>query len=180
MTPFPHISAHITEPKGILRITPYIFETVDGLTRKQKGKISLTQKCENFLNHKTLYDFYRYLFMEYTTRFNWKFSDLYPDSWIVLGGFGFSILLVQKYGGVWRDLNFYSSKYIQAFPSLTIDFPDSEMTSGNDMFRNCYEVRVFHRFLKRFGLVEIEGNLFKGKNLRVKKTELVGRLIKWK
>ncbi|MCL0067194.1 hypothetical protein M1N54_04880 [Thermodesulfovibrionales bacterium] len=61
------------------------------------------------------------------------------------------------------------------------DFPDKEYSSGESQFQNCYCLRVFERFLKRFGLIEIEekGDFPSATEIIMKK-ELIDQLIKWK
>ncbi len=134
-----------------------------------------------YLESKSSSDFYRYLFSTYTRKFNWGYSDLYPDVWIIQGGFGFSIFLVKRYGDKPKEMKFYSDKYLRAFPSVMRDFPDQEYSTGEKQFQRCYSIRVFERFLKRFGLIEIEekGD-FPSKTQIIMKKELIDQIIKWK
>ncbi|MCL0033580.1 hypothetical protein M1M99_02040 [Thermodesulfovibrionales bacterium] len=71
--------------------------------------------------------------------------------------------------------------HLHAFPSVMRDFPDKEYSSGESQFQNCYCLRVFERFLKRFGLIEIEekGDFPSATEIITKK-ELIDQLIKWK
>lgn len=158
-----------------------IFSKLIGLTKKEHGKIMTTKKCMKYLESKSSSDFYQYLFSTYTQKFNWGYSDYYPDAWIIQGGFGFSIFLVQKYGDKPREMKFYSDKYLRAFPSVMRDFPDEEYSTGEKQFQRCYYIRVFERFLKRFGLIEIEekGD-FPSKTQIIMKKELIDQVIKWK
>ena len=157
-----------------------IFTQLLGFTKKKHGTKSLTNKCEKYLEEKSPSELYRYLFTIYTTRFNWGYFDLYPESTIIQGGFGFSIFLVQKYGNKPREIRFYSDKYLRAFPIVMGDFPDTSYSSGEKEFQRCYYVRVFERFLKRFGLIEIvEGDILSDNQTIIKK-ELIDQLIKWK
>lgn len=158
-----------------------IFTQLIEFTRKKHGTIKLTNKCEEYLDKKSASELYQYLFTIYTTRFNWGYSDLYPESWIIQGGFGFSIFLVQKYGDKAREIKFYSDKYLRAFPSVMRDFPDTEYSTGEEQFQRCYYLRVFKRFLKRFGLIEIEerGDFLLNNQTIIKK-ELTDQVIKWK
>jgi hypothetical protein len=98
-----------------------LFTQLIKFTVKKHGTISLTNKCEEYLDKKSASELYQYLFTIYTTRFNWGYSDLYPEAWIIQGGFGFSIFLAQKYGDKTREMKFYSDKYLRAFPSAKDD-----------------------------------------------------------
>lgn len=149
-------------------------------TRKKNGTISLTNKCIEYLDKKSTSELYQYLFTNYSTRFNWGYSDLYPESRIIQGGFGFSIFLVQKYGDKPREIKFYSDKYLRAFPSAIRDFPDTEYSTSEERFQRCYYLRVFKRFLKRFGLIEVEEGDFLSNNQIISRKELIDHVIKWK
>lgn len=158
-----------------------VFTQLLGFTKKEHGKILLTKKCKKYLGLKSASGLYQYLFSTYTTKFNWRYSDYYPESWIVQGGFGFSIFLVQKYGDKAREIKFYSDKYLRAFPYVMRDFPDTEYSTGEKQFQRCYYLRVFERFLKRFGLIEIEERAnFLSDNQAIIKKELINHVIEWK
>ena len=158
-----------------------IFTQLIEFTRKKHGTISLTNKCKEYLDKKSASELYQYLFTTYSTRFNWGFADLYPEAWIIQGGFGFSIFLVQKYGDKAREVKFYSDKYLRAFPSAIRDFHDTEYSTSEVQFQRCFYLRVFKRFLKRFGLIEIEekGD-FLSNNQTIIKKELIDHVIKRK
>lgn len=158
-----------------------IFTQLIEFTRKKQGRISLTKKCEEYLNKKSASELYQYLFTAYSTKFNWGYNDLYPEAWIIQGGFGFSIFLVQKYGDKAREMKFYSDKYLRAFPLAIREFHDTEYSTGEEQFQRCFYLRVFKRFLKRFGLIEIEerGD-FLSNNQTIIKKELIDHAIKWK
>lgn len=158
-----------------------IFTKLIGFTKERQGKLSLTKKYEKYLDCKSTSEMFLYLFRNFTRKFNWGYSDFYPESWIIQSGFGFSIFLVQKYGDKPREIKFYIDKYLRAFPSVMRDFPDTKYSTGEKDFQRCYRVRVFRRFLKRFGFIELKGedSLFTDDFLIVKK-ELVDQVIKWR
>lgn len=150
-----------------------------GLTKKRLGKKTLTKRAEKYLVG-PLADFYHYIFRVYTRKFNWGYSDYYPDSWIIQGGFAFSIFLVQKYGEKKRKTSFYSDKFLRAFPAAIGEFPGRSYSTPQEQFHDCYSVRTFESFLLRFGLVEIETEWDEYKRKTwVKKTDLIDELIKW-
>lgn len=150
-------------------------------TKKQHGKISLAKKCHKFMTSGTAPALYCELFKTYITKFNWGYFDHYPESWIIQGGFGFSMLLVQKYGDRARPIEFYCDKYLKAFPGLMRDFPDKSYSSGMKQFQNCYELRVFERFLQRFGFIDIEKkDAFHSMTQTIIKKNLIDQVVKWK
>lgn len=147
-----------------------------GLTKKRNGKISLTKTGEKiaFDNQKL----FELIFKTMTQKFSWSYYDLYEDEQIGQFGFGFSLILLSKYGAEKRLDYFYAEKYLKAFPqfseSITPTYGTAEQYVGN-----CYSVRTFERFLIYFGLIEIEklGEMLDRKNFIIK-TKLFDKLIK--
>ena len=147
-----------------------------GLTKKRNGKISLTKNGE-----KTATDnqkLFELIFKTMTQKFSWAYYDGYEDEQIGQFGYGFSLILLAKYGAEKRLDYFYSEKYLKAFPqfSETIipTYGTAEQYAGN-----CYSIRTFERFMNYFGLVEFEkqGRMLERKKLIIK-TELFDKLIK--
>lgn len=150
-----------------------------GLTMRRYNRISLTKKGKTYLVPEMASELYLKLFMNYVGRYNWGYGDFYPDSWIIQSGFGFSIYLVQKYGTEPRDVNFYAEKFLNAFPNLMVDFPDGQYSNGMKEYKSCYKLRVFERFLHRFGLIEIVKKDRYWQNVIIIKKELMDNFIKW-
>lgn len=147
-----------------------------GLTKKRNGKISLTKTGEKIASdNQKLFDL---IFKTMTQKFSWAYYDHYENEQIGQFGFGFSLLLLSKYGAEKRLDNFYSDKYLKAFPqfleSITPTYGTIEQYAGN-----CYSVRTFERFMNYFGLVKIkkEGKMLDRKNFIIK-TEMFDKLIK--
>ena len=157
-----------------------MFTKMLGLTKKRHNKISLTKKANDRLNQQNAFRFFHDVFSAYTQEFNWAYSDGHPQSWIVQAGFCFSMFLVQKYGDELRPIDFYSEKYLRAFPTAINDFKEKSYCSMEDSFKNTYGLRVFQRFLKRFGFVEISGNKYASEGLSVRKTPLIDQVFTWK
>ncbi len=146
------------------------------LTKKRNGKLSLTKTGEKIASNNQ--DLLELIFKTMTQKFSWAFYDRYEDQQLGQFGFGFSLILLSKYGTEQRINYFYSDKYFKAFPqfleSITPFYETVEKYAGN-----CYSIRTFERFLSFFGLIEIEkvGNGFDKKNY-ITKTELFDKLIK--
>lgn len=153
-----------------------IITELAGLIKKRNGKISLTKNGE-----KTIQDNYRLLatiLETFTKKFNWAYYDGYGENQIGQLGYGFSLILLSKFGNEKRLDSFYAEKYFNAYPDL---FNSLEPTSGTleRYSTRCYSIRTFERFLYYFGLIDIEEE---GKWLDsikyITKTDLFDRLIK--
>ena len=147
-----------------------------GLIKKRKGKISLTKNGE-----KTIQDDFRLLatiLETFTTKFNWAYYDGYGENQIGQLGYGFSLILLSKFGQEKRLDSFYAEKYFDAFPQLLDTVEPSFGTLGS-YSTGCYSIRTFERFLDYFGLIKIdeEGKGFDSKKY-ITKTDLFDRLIK--
>lgn len=149
---------------------------LSGLTKKRNGKLSLTKNTRKVLddNFKLL----ELLLSTFATKFNWAYYDGYGENQIGQLGYGFSMILLSKYGHEKRLDSFYAEKYFRAFPQL----PDSLEPDYDTLERysaRCYSIRTFERFLDYFGLINIDK---KGKGLdsisHITKTDLYDKLIK--
>lgn len=148
-----------------------------GLTKKRYGKLSLTKKGEKIVTEdgKLL----ELILKTMTGKFNWAYYDGYGDNQIGQSGFGFSIILLNKYGSTKHQDRFYAEKYFKAFPNLLQqDFPNqyaSQITNAS----NCYSLRTFDRFLDYFGLIKIEkADKSWNADKYIIKTELFNKLVK--
>jgi hypothetical protein len=150
-----------------------------GLVSKRYNRFSLSGKGKKFLKLDDG-ERYRMLFKYMTTVFNWGYFDWYPYSWIVQGGFAFSIFLFQKYGDEKRPPEFYSMKFRIAFPGLYRDFDEWRGPDPIMGYERAYNTRVIERFLNRMGLVEVE---YDDENrydpVSVRKKPLIDRVIGW-
>lgn len=158
-----------------------VLTQLSGCTKIRYGKMTLTKKCKKYLDSKETSEFYIHILESFIKKFNWAFSDFYQEVQIIQDGFAFSIYLVQKYGDKKRELEFYCDKYLKAFPNLIKEFFGESYSNSKHLFQNCYHTRVYERFLKRFGLIEIENKeKFPLEKYFIIKMELLDQLIKWK
>ena len=159
-----------------------LFTRLLGFTRKEHGKLYLTKKAGGHVDAGPTADLYHLMLKTYTTRFNWAYNDFFPQSHIIQMGFGFSIFLVWKYGAAPKMLDFYSERFLQAFPGVVRDFPDTMHFPWVKRFRECYRMRVIERFLETFGLIEVERikDGWGEKIASITKTDLVDQLVTWK
>ncbi len=154
-------------------LTRFIME-LSGIIKKRYNKLSLTQKGEKLLSENNL--LLKTILEVYCNRFNWAYFDGYGENRIGQFGFAFTLILLSKYGDKKRLDNFYADKYINAFPDLILQAPLPDFGYRLDAER-CYSTRSFDRFLKLFGLVEIEQERWDSPK-HVWKTELFDKLFK--
>ncbi|MBU0474089.1 MAG: hypothetical protein KKF62_07980 [Bacteroidetes bacterium] len=158
-----------------INLTRILLE-ISGLTKKRYNKLSLTKVGKKVLaNNQQLFQL---IFEAFTMKFNWAYYDGYQDEQIGKTGFGFSLILLSKYGNKERLNNFYSQKYFQAFPIFEENLEYDDYRLDEKDLHRCYSVRTFDRFLIFFGLIKIR----KGKDWLsddyITKTELFDKLIK--
>ncbi|AVR46033.1 hypothetical protein C7S20_12640 [Christiangramia fulva] len=157
------------ENVNVLTLTRIIIE-LSQLVKKRNNKLSRTQKGEEIIKSDHL--LFKHILEIFTLKFNWAYFDLYENEEIGQLGFGFSFVLLNKYGKAKKSPNFYAQKYLKAF-----DFNKDQNDGFPDNPENAYTVRTFERFLEYFGFVELEGDGFK-KPKMVKKTALFDKAIK--
>lgn len=158
-----------------INLTRILLE-LSGLIKKRKGIISLTKRAHKMLGDNE--ELFRHIFLTYTKKFNWAYCDGYGDSKIGQFGYGFSLILLSKYGQMKREDTFYAEKYFKAYPPLLNTLEPTYGTLER-YATNCYSYRLFNVFLVYFGLIRIEkDNVRYDSPKYIIKTELFDRLIK--
>lgn len=153
-----------------------ILMELGGLVKKRNGKLSLTKNSKKILadHHELL----QLILLTFTTKFNWAYYDGYGENQIGQLGYGFSLILLSKYGHETRPDSFYAERYFKAYPQLLDAIAPTYGTLERYSI-NCYSVRTFDRFMDYFGLVNIDEQ---GKGLDsitfITKTDLYDRFIK--
>lgn len=147
-----------------------------GLTKKRHGKLSLTRSSKKILQNN--FDLLRLILLTFATKFNWAYNDGYGENQIGQLGYGFSFILLSKYGEDKRLDSFYSKKYFKAF-SRTFETSEPIYGTREEYNHSCYSIRTFDRFLDFFGLITIEkeGRGFDSIKY-IAKTDLFDKLIK--
>lgn len=146
-----------------------------GLTKVRKGVLSATANGIKILNDDT--KLFKRIFETFCQKFNWAYFDGYQTEQIGQLGFGFTLMLLSKYGSVKREDDFYAKKYFKAFPML-IDGVIPSYGTVTNYCNNCYSTRTFDRFLLHFSLVEITQEKKHDAPKYVIKTALFDNLIK--
>ncbi len=158
-----------------VNITRILIELA-GLTKKRNGKLSLTKSSSKLLHDN--YELLRLIILTFTTKFNWAYLDGYGDNQIGQLGFGFSLILLSKYGNEKRLDSFYADRYFKAYPKL-LDSIQPTYGTLESYSRGCYSIRTFERFLDYFGLINIQVERNGPNTLKyISKTDLFDKLIK--
>jgi len=154
---------------------------ISGLTKKRHGKLSLTKSNKNILtdDYKTL----KLIFETFASKFNWTYFDGYGENQIGQLGWGFTLVLLSKYGHEKRLDSFYAEKYFNAYPHLLNNVSSTRFTTVEEQAERCYSLRTFDRFLDYFGVIGIETEIHQAKyrpdsKKYIQKTDLFDKLIK--
>ena len=139
------------------------------LVKKRNNKLSLTKKGTQQIEKNYL--IFQNIFETFTTNFNWSYFDGFSNEEIGQSGFGFTLILFNKYGKNYSNPEFYADKYLKAFDFKTKN-PELEFA---DNPKRTYTIRTFERFLDYFGFTEYNND---EKNPKVKKTKTFSELIK--
>ena len=153
-----------------------ILSELSGIIKKRNKKLSLTKKGKKELNDN--HKLFESIFTTFGTKFNWAYYDGYGDNQIGQLGFGFSLILISKYGSEKKLDYFYSNKYLSAFPMLIEQVEPSRFETNEKYASKCYSLRTFDRFLNYFGLIKIESENKWDSEKFIVKTELYDKLIK--
>lgn len=127
---------------------------ISGLAKKRNNKLSLTNKGEKILSDD--FQLCQLILKIYGKKFNWAHLDGYGENQIGQLGFGFSLILIHKYGNIKRTDKFYSDKYFKAYPMLLENIQVPTYTTKERSAGHCYSIRTFDRFLSFLGGVVIE------------------------
>tara|TARA_R110002124_G_scaffold167270_3_gene334641 strand:+ start:83 stop:913 length:831 start_codon:yes stop_codon:yes gene_type:complete len=142
---------------------------LSSLVKKRNNKLTLTKKgTEQIQNNHFIF---QHIFETFSRKFNWSYFDGFGDNEIGQLGFGFTIILLDKYGNEFRNPEFYAEKYLKAF-DFRAKFPEKGLL---DKPKIAYIIRSFERFLNYFGLTEFENNQL---NSNIKKTEIFNVFLK--
>lgn len=152
-----------------ITLTRILLELSD-LVKKRKNVLSLTEKGKKMIGNNHL--LFQHIFEIFSRKFNWAYFDGYENEEVGQIGFGFTILLLNKYGKKKRNVYFYAKKYIKAF-----DFKNDSNSDFIDNLPNAYSIRTFDRFLVYLGLIKIDEKIF-GEIRNVETTKLFEKLIK--
>lgn len=133
-----------------------------GLVRKYKGKFILSRECRRLLDASGPAGAYLPLLRAYATRFNWAYQDCCDELPLVQQSFLFTVHLLQRFGGEWRDASVYEDAFLTAFPGVVDEAMPRMYFTPEESARQAYALRALQRFAVFFGLAETRevGNPF--------------------
>lgn len=149
---------------------------LSGITRKKYNKISLTKAGAKSITN--IHDIFRKIITVYCYKLNWGYLNYFPEDSIGNMGFGFSLILLSKYGDATHPINFYAKKYFKAFPFLREEYPIHPKFPDLFTPEKSYESKTFHKFFNDFGFVIIEFDDEGYKVRNVKKSLIFDKLIR--
>jgi len=126
---------------------------ISGLVKKRNGKLSLTNSSKKILKNNA--ELLKLIFLTHARKFNWAFYDGFGENHIGQLGYGYSLILLSKYGHEPRPNTFYAEKYFKAYPTL-LDSIEPNYDTVERFGTRCYSVRTFERFLEYYGLINRE------------------------
>jgi len=135
--------------------TAWITTRIARVVKNTSGYLSLTKTGIKLLKPENRTQLFRAILSTFTEKFSWPFNDGYPEQPIGQLGWAFTILLLHKFGDQAKTVEFYSEKYLAMFPRFILLF-DSDFSTPESEFANCYGIRSFERFLLWFGFVTVE------------------------
>jgi hypothetical protein len=130
-----------------------------GLCKKRKNRLSLTKKGEKFLQNDHLLAVQ--LVDTFATRFNWATMDNCDDEYLSQRFFGYTLMLLYKYGTITRDINFYIDKYLDSIHDNLVVFDSFEYAG------DIYRYRTFEIFLKHLGVIDYDSRFIRINELKV-------------
>lgn len=123
------------------------------LVKKSKGKLSLPKSTFNLIETSNRVEIFKRLLQSFTQSINWGAPDGYPDYPVAQLGWAFSVFLLLSYGVMEHSSDFYSDKYLTAFPILLEEFSGTKYTNPIKSFKNCYRLRNVERFWEWWGFI---------------------------
>jgi len=169
---------------GDLHVVRLIAE-IAGLIKKQKGVFTLTKKGIKLQSENAAGELFHTLFKTFVGKFNWGYSDGYPECRIIQMSALFQLYALQIEGSQWHETSHYEALFLRAYPSSVADFEESPYSSTKEKAARAFYVRAIQRFWFHFGFIEIQEidkvpQLVYGKAYKIRKTTLVDDYLSFK
>lgn len=150
-----------------------------GLVRKLHGKLILTKAAQKLISPEKREALFIKVFETFTEKLPWSEFDLYSQLPIGNHGWAYGIHLLLKFGNEKKPENFYSQKYLLAFPDLYNDLPNLPYSNPIKDFHRCYYIRFFKRFAMYYGFVEMKEEKLIGPRdpLEIKTLDVINELF---
>ena len=124
------------------------------LIETHRGRFRLTDKYRSIAAEEGMPRLYPLLAHTFVKKFNWAYSDGYPELPFIQHSFLFTLYLLHLDGEKPRPNTFYRQAYLKAFPALINEAPGNRYSSPEEIVSHCYSVRTLDRFTTFFGLTE--------------------------
>ncbi|HEV7229907.1 MAG TPA: hypothetical protein VGO45_01180 [Bacteroidia bacterium] len=139
----------LTREQDSMAITALHFNTVfAGLIRKSAGKLVLTKEGTKLLLPENRSQLFIKAFETYTDKLAWSSLDGFPEIPIGNMGWGFTMMLLLKFGDTAREGKFYADLYFKAFPDFMQTYTPSLYSTPAQQMIRCYCFRIFDHFLE--------------------------------
>ncbi len=125
---------------------------IAGIIKPYKDKLILTKKGSELVKNRN--ELFHTILASFITKLNWAINDRYPEMMILQQLSRFPIFLMYKFGDEYRNISFYFSKVLKAYPNLphTISMLEGEVDLQTVM--HCFELRFFRRLMMWCALAE--------------------------
>jgi hypothetical protein len=120
-----------------------------------KGKLLLTKNASPLSMDTT--KLLKIIIQILCTRINIAVADDYQNKEMGVEGIGYTLALLAKYGDKPHDFNFYTQKYITAFPRAVMSIEEDTFL-GEEKFVVIYKHRTFSRIISNLGIVDWDTN----------------------
>lgn len=152
-----------------------------GWIKKEKKKFKLTRKGHGVLAGGFSERDFFHLLQTYSQKYNWDFNDLYPEFWIIQGGWLFSLFILKKKAKAFTEDVVISRAFIKAFPEIVLEV-DATYVSNFEYITHCYSYRLLENFCEYFGFVQTRREKKEksfSERLFVKTTPLFDQYFNW-
>jgi len=168
--------AVINENDSMIIHLNHILLKLAKLAKKRNNKLSLTKLGQKTLKDENL--LLKQILLTFCLELNWGYFDGFDDDQIGRFGFGFSLILIDKYGDQKKLESFYADKYFKLFQHLRMKHESPHLQNLYDSNKRCFNIRTFERFLHLFGLINYDvDNDSNYKEKFVTKTDLFDKLF---
>ena len=127
-----------------------------GLIRRYKGRFILGRECRKLLKDGGMRAIYPALLRAFAQKFNWGYSDGYPEVGLVQSFFAYTLYLLTRHGEELRVNTFYEDAFLRAFPSVLDTVKPTTYETREIIIRGVYSLRSLETFAELLGLVEIQ------------------------
>jgi hypothetical protein len=174
------ISSLRTEQNWIAIHTTKIVLKLAGIIRQSKGKLFLTKKYGQLFKENDHASIFLRFLESFAMKFNWGYNDRYESDELGQLGFLFMLHLINKYGENFREIGFYTTKYLKAFPMFASQERYDNSSLGINWSERGICTRFFDRFANWFGFIEISDRKSKfalNRDDSTRRTDLLNQLI---